>query len=838
MAGLYMLHKLRELGFSAVGLETADDVGGTWYWNRYPGARCDIESMDYSLSFDADLEQEWEWSERYATQPEILRYLQHVADRFDLRRDIRFETTVERAEWQSDDERWQIRTTTGDVIFGRHYVMASGCLSVPKDIDIAGVNNFAGPTYSTGRWPHEGVDFAGQRVAVIGTGSSGIQAIPLIAEQADELTVFQRTANYSLPAGNRPLDPAAVADLKARYPDHRAEARASRAGVPRPQPTAGVQQVGVAERERLLEAQYADGGLLGFGSVFTDTSVDETSNEIVAEFVRNKVRSKVDDPVVAEMLAPRHFPIFTKRLCLDTNYYETFNNDHVHLVDLRDEPISTITETGIDTSDRSIEVDAIVFATGFDAMTGAIVAVDVRGRNGQQLRDAWAEGPQTYLGLCVPGFPNFFTITGPQSPSVLSNMAVSIEQHVEWIADCLVDLRDGGHTTIEATETARDGWNQHNNDCAALTLFNKADSWYVGANVPGKPRVVLPYIGGVGTYRQMCDQVRARDYLGFERRGPNGSTVNDGVVARLQPDVAAVLNIMAELGLPPIESLSPHEARGFMAASAEASPPGPAVGEIIDGTFPGADGNDLDYRLYRPATAGPHGAVAYFHGGGWVLGNATSDDALCRQLCNESGAVIISCDYRHAPEARFPAAVEDGIAAVRWIADNADALGASAKLAVAGWSAGANVAAVAAQHARDNGGPTLAGQVLITPVTDCDMTRASYVDNAEGFTLTAGLMRWFWDHYCDVADRTDPRASPLRAHDLANLPPATIVTCEFDPLRDEGGAYAQALAAAGNVVTHLPQRGQIHTSIGAVGMNLSGRAARTQIAHALAAAVG
>lgn len=831
MAGLYLLYRLRKLGFSAVALERGDDVGGTWYWNRYPGARCDIESIDYSYSFDDDLQQEWEWSERYATQPEILRYLQHVADRHDLRRDIRFEVNVERAEWRDDDDRWTVTVDNGDTYDAQWYVMATGCLSQPKEVDIAGVDDFGGETYLTGRWPHEGVDFTGKRVAVIGTGSSAIQSIPLIADQAAALTVYQRTPNFSLPAGNRPNDPERVAAIKARYPEYREEARWSRAGVPMDNGTEMWWQLDADERERRLEATYGD-GILGYGSTIGDTRINPIANEGTAEFVRNKIRAMVDDPETAESMCPSSYAIFTKRLCLDTNYFATFNRDHVELVDLRKQPFVSITETGIANSDREREFDAIVFATGFDAMTGAIVNVDIRGRGGVELKDVWRDGPATYLGLSTVGFPNLFFITGPQSPSVLSNMAVSIEQHVEWVTDCVAAMRDQDTVAIEPTPLAQQGWGRHVNDCASITLFPEADSWYMGANVPGKPRVVLPYLGGVGNYRAACNQVVEGGWIGFERHNSDGSSqITDGLVRELQLDVALMLEAIGELGLPPIESMSVDDARGFIEASRAMGPPGRAVGEIVDATFPGADG-ELGYRLYRPATDGPHRVVLYFHGGGWVLGSHTSDDSLCRDLCAKADAVIVSCDYRHAPEHRFPAPVDDAWAALNWVNDNLEALGGKGAPLLAGWSAGGNLAAVTAQRARDDN-LDIAGQVLITPVVDSDMSRESYADNGEGYQLTLAMMRWFWDHYApDVDQRTDPRAAPLRGN-LNGLAPCRVVTAQFDPLRDEGAAYVTALVDAGVDARLLPQRGQIHTSFGAVDVLISPEKGRQEIAAAM-----
>jgi cation diffusion facilitator CzcD-associated flavoprotein CzcO/acetyl esterase/lipase len=833
-SGLYLLHRLRALGVSTRVLETGDDVGGTWYWNRYPGARCDIPTTDYTYTFDPELETAWTWSEKYATQPEILRYLQFIADRYDLRKDIDFGTAVDEAIWDDSSGRWNVHTRAGEVINCQYYIMATGCLSVPKDVDINGAERFGREVYSTGRWPHEGVDFTGKRVAVIGTGSSGIQSIPLIAQQAAQLTVFQRTPNFSVPAHNGPVRPEKRAPLEADRDGYRAAAKLSRGGIPgEPTEHSALLSSPELRRER-FEAAWEAGELFEILGVFNDIAISPEANAIVADMLREKIRGIVNDPVTAELLCPKDHYFGTKRPCLDTNYFATYNLEHVRLVDLRSTPIVAITETGIDLADESIEFDAIVFATGFDAMTGALVAVDITGKDGVTLKQKWEHGPANYLGLTTTGFPNFFTITGPGSPSVLSNMAVSIEQHVDWVSNCIDDLRTSGYTTIEPTEQAELGWIEHVNDCAAITLYPTANSWYMGANVPGKPRVFLPYVGGVGPYRLACDEVVERNYLGFRLDGPSGAQCNDGVVRRVQPDVAMVLEMMASMGLPPIESMSASDARAFMDASSAVRPPGPAVGEIADGVLPGADGGDLRYRLYRPATAGPHPVVVYFHGGGWVLGSHDSDDPFCRDLCVRGDSLIVSVDYRHAPEHRFPAAIDDGFAALRWVADHAAELGGiPGQLSVAGWSAGANVATVVCHLARDHGGPRIAGQMLLTPVTDSDLQSGSYIDNGDGYVLTAGLMTWFFDHYVDPADRRDPRVAPLRADDLTGLPPALIVTCEFDPLRDEGNAYADALRANGNVVEHVVARGHTHTSLTMVDVVLSGVAYRERMGDAL-----
>jgi cation diffusion facilitator CzcD-associated flavoprotein CzcO/acetyl esterase/lipase len=833
-AGLYMLHRLRDAGFSARAFDEASDVGGTWYWNRYPGARCDITTADYTFGFDPGLEREWTWSEKYATQPEILRYLQFVTDRYDLRRDITFDTRIESAEWDDAAAVWRLHTSTGEDVTSRFYVMATGCLSVPKEPDIEGANRFGGEVYYTGRWPHEGVDFTGKRVAVIGTGSSGIQSIPLIAEQASQLTVFQRTPNFSIPAGNGPAPEHRLERLRTDRDAYREEAKWSRLGIPGEL----TQLMGQSTPEDVARATFEEaweaGELFTILNIFADQGLNPVSNEIVAEFIREKIRSIVTDPETAEALCPKDHYFGTKRPCLDTGYYATFNKPHVRLVDLRKTPITTITESGVDTTDDSFEVDAIVYATGFDAMTGALVGVDVTGRNGVTLKEKWADGPSTYLGLTTVGFPNFFAVTGPGSPSVLSNMAVSIEQHVDWITDALVDLRAEGMTTIEPTRTAEDGWDQHNADCAAITLHPTANSWYMGANVPGKPRVFYPYIGGVDSYRAACDEVREKDYLGFRRSGPGGEKLNDGVVRRVQPDVQLVLDTLEQAGVPPLESLPPAELRAFMDTLNAERPMGPEVGEVVDGVLPGAAG-DLDYRLWRPASPGPHPLVLYFHGGGWVIGDQVSDEPLCRDLCVRTDSVVVSVNYRHGPEDRYPAAAEDAWAALQWVAAHTVELGGIPDdLVVAGWSAGGQLVAVVTQRARDEGGPIVRGQFMLTPVTDSAMDTVSYRENAEGYLLTAGLMTYFWEHYCDPAQRGEPAAAPLRGR-LDGLPPAIVVTAEFDPLRDEGIAYVEALRAAGVPVEHIAARGHTHTSLTMVDVVLSGAPVRAEIAQRLRA---
>jgi len=518
-AGMYMLHRLRGQGFTARVYEQGDGVGGTWYWNRYPGARCDVESMQYSYSFSDELQQEWDWSERYAPQPEILKYANHVADRFDLCTDIQFSTRVERAAFDEGNNLWSVTLSDGKIVTAKFVVLATGCLSNARMPEIRGLDGFKGKVYHTGHWPHEPVDFTGQRVGVIGTGSSGIQSVPVIAEQASHLTVFQRTANFSIPARNAALTEEERRAFRVKYPEVRHFARVeSRNGIYTEMPDRGALDDGDNERRAKYEARWSHGGLT-FMSVYNNLGLDKAANDTAANFVREKIGEIVEDPETAKLLQPNSHPIGTKRICIDTEYFSTFNRPNVTLVDIKSNPIEEITANAVRTGGKEYEVDALVLATGFDAMTGSVAKIDIRGRNGQTLNQKWAEGPRTYLGLMSAGFPNLFVITGPGSPSVLSNMIVSIEQHVEWITDCVTWMRDRGLATMEANKDAEDKWVAHVNEVAYSTLYPTANSWYMGANVPGKPRIFMPYIGGVGSYRQICDDVAAKGYEGFAMAG-------------------------------------------------------------------------------------------------------------------------------------------------------------------------------------------------------------------------------------------------------------------------------------------------------------------------------
>ncbi len=513
-AGLYMLYRLRQLGLSAQVFETGTGVGGTWFWNRYPGARCDVESLQYSFSFSEELQQEWEWTERYPAQSEILRYLDHVADRFDLRRDISFDTRVTSAIYDDAAKVWRVETDGGTTITARFCIMATGALSAARQPDIRGLDSFAGKWFHTGRWPHETIDFTGQRVAVIGTGSSGIQTIPVVAKQAAHLTVFQRTPNFSIPAWNGKLDAAHQEAWKADYAAHRVSARDTRSGILYEYSQRAAFDVTAEEREAEFERRWARGGA-NFVHSFNDIFVDRAANDVAAEYVRQRIRALVTDPMVAARLSPTDHAIGTKRICVDTDYFQTYNRDNVTLVDVRATPIVEVTPSGIRTTEAEYALDSIIFATGYDAVTGALGRIDIRGRDGIALKEQWATGPRSYLGVAVAGFPNLFVITGPGSPSVLTNVVVAIEQHVAWTADCLAEIARRGAATIEATPDAQEQWVAHVNEVADRTLFPSTNSWYMGANIPGKSRVFLPYVGGFGNYSRICDEVVSDGYRGF-----------------------------------------------------------------------------------------------------------------------------------------------------------------------------------------------------------------------------------------------------------------------------------------------------------------------------------
>ncbi|MDB6084946.1 MAG: cyclohexanone monooxygenase [Gammaproteobacteria bacterium] len=513
-AGMYMLHRLRRLGQPAMIIEAGGGVGGTWYWNRYPGARCDVESMSYSYSFSEELQQDWDWPHRYAAQPDILRYANHVADRFDLRKDILFNARIASAHFDEKCSRWIVDAGSGGLFSARFLIMATGCLSVPKTPELPGLGSFRGRVLHTASWPAEDVDFSGKSVAIIGTGSSGIQSIPIIAERAAHLTVFQRTANFSIPAWNAALAPENAVEKKRNYGALRRKSRNSYSGDYADEYYVSVLNLTPAEREAHFEKRWLEGGF-NFQYAFADLMVSAEANELAAEFVRNKIRALVRDPKIAELLCPKGYPFGTKRLCVDTNYYETFNRPNVTLVDIKSDPIAEITPRGLRSRSAEYEFDVLVLATGFDAMTGALTSIDIAGRAGRLLKDEWRSGAEAYLGMVIAGFPNLFVITGPGSPSVLANMVLAGEQHVEWISDLLHHSQANGITHIEADDHAQREWAREVTESAERTLYVKAESWYLGANVPGKPRRFLPYVDGFNTYSRICDKIAADGYVGL-----------------------------------------------------------------------------------------------------------------------------------------------------------------------------------------------------------------------------------------------------------------------------------------------------------------------------------
>jgi cation diffusion facilitator CzcD-associated flavoprotein CzcO len=527
-AGLYMVYRLREAGFRVLGVEAGDGVGGTWYWNRYPGARCDSESMYYSYSFLPEFEQEWPLDQRYPTQPVILRYLQTVAERLNLLPDFAFGARVDSVRYDDAARRWSVRAGDRLSVTARYVITATGALSAANRPRFEGAADFAGPQYSTSAWPSEPVDLTGLRVGLIGTGSSGVQVLPELAKQALSVTVFQRTAQFVTPARQGQLDPAMVALWKANYQEIRRRTKFTAGGIPIPSPLPTAQELSADERLAVCEEAWRRGGIWFLDGTFSDAVTSREANAIVADFVRFKIGQIVRDPAVAEKLKPSTHAWGTKRVPIGSDYYETYNRPNVSLVDLRADPIERITPGGIRTRSREHPLDVIVYATGFDALTGSITRLNVAGRDGDRLDDAWAAGPRTYLGLMVPRFPNLFTLTGPGSPGVVTNVPVAIEQHVEWVADLLGWLREHGHETIEATPEAAADWTAHVQEVADETLYPTADSWYMGANIPGKPRVFLPYIGGLGVYRRRCDQIAADGYPGFALGVPADARLEAG----------------------------------------------------------------------------------------------------------------------------------------------------------------------------------------------------------------------------------------------------------------------------------------------------------------------
>ncbi|PBD00369.1 catio diffusion facilitator CzcD-associated flavoprotein CzcO [Streptomyces sp. Ag82_O1-15] len=810
-SGLYATHRLRnQQGLSVQSFEAASGPGGVWHWNQYPGARCDFESIFYSFSFDEDLQREWRWKERYAAQPEILAYLEHVADRFDLRRSYRFSTRVTSAVWDEAAQRWVVGTDDGGVTIARFFINAAGAFSVNKPNDFPGQETFRGTVVHTSRWPADGVDLAGKRVAVIGTGSTGIQVIQTIAPQVSELTVFQRTANFACPLGNRPLTDEEFEQTVADYPRLREESRNSLAGAAYPRATRPALADSPEERRKTYDTYYNGGGFRMLASTYFDLIYNPGANETAADYIRDRIRERVKDPKTAELLTPKGHPYGAKRATFETKYFETFNLPHVRLVDAKTTPIERITEKGIATTAQEYEFDVIVLATGFDVGAGALMRMGVVGRDGRKLTDHWADGQRAYIGMANHGFPNLFHVNGPQSAAALFNNPIAIEDSVDFIADLIAYTDAHGHRTAEVTAAAEDRYNEVVLEVAEATLFPNAVTWYMGDNIPGKPRRPISLFTGAPMYRAICAEVQATEYAGFSLDGdardlPNSIKIDGAAVFLL----AGLMN----MGAKPLEESSLEEIRAGIETFKHLQLPVPSDVGITDTQYPTA-GGERTVRLYRPPVEGPLPVVVFFHGGGWVAGSLDLYDEPCASLARRLGALVVSPDYRLAPEHPFPAAIDDTMAALRWAAENIAGYGGDPeRIAVGGESAGANLAAVAALRTRDEGGPRLAAQVLVTPPTDFTADTESRKTFARGPIISTELggrmAAWYLG---DPAHVTSSWAAPAHAPDLSNLPPALVVTMEIDPLRDEGEDYARALTEAGVPTVCKRLDGLIHTT--------------------------
>ncbi|MGA6222082.1 flavin-containing monooxygenase [Streptomyces umbrinus] len=802
-SGLYAVHKLRDqLGLDVQGFDTAGGVGGTWWWNRYPGCRCDFESVHYSYSFSDDLQREWEWSERFAAQPEILAYLEWVADRLDLRRSFTFNTRVTSATWDESVSRWIVRTDDGWTHTARYVVSGVGVLSVPKSPEFTGVDSFEGELYRTSSWPHEPVDFTGKRVAVIGTGSTGIQVIQEVAKEAAHLTVFQRSPAYAAPLGNGPVDPA----QRRWNADHHAELRAGSRqrfiGVPYDLATGPALAATPQERREIFDKYYDRGGFPLLVSTFTDILFSKEANDTIAEYVRERIRERVEDPATAELLTPTDHPYGSKRPPFETDYYEVYNRPNVDLVDVRKAPIEAITPTGVRTSDGSGDFDVIILATGFDAITAPQVMLNVTGRDGVTLAEKWADGPTSLLGSQVAGFPNFFMIVGPQSTAVFYNAPLAIEDAVDFTAGAIARVEAEGAKTIEPTPEAERIWGELCAGILDLTLIPQAEkAWWLGGNIAGKARGAYMFVGGAPLYRAIQAEVAQRDYAGFAM-GTSSAPLSP--LLKLSPAAALVLGATLVGDSQPSQEMTVEGIRARSAGLSQLQLPGPQMRvESID--HPRA-------RVYIPDADGPLPVLVYYHGGGFLAGSLDLADSPARLLAASLGAVVVAAGYRLAPEHPFPAAPDDTFDALRWVhASIGEYGGDPERIVVMGDSAGANLAAVAALRARD-AGIDLAGQVLVSPPIDPDASTPSRTEFADGPILSAASIDGMWAAYLNGGEVT-PLAAPNRAESLTGVAPALVVTVELDPLRDEAEQYAGALAAAGVPVEQHRFDGLFHGAL-------------------------
>lgn len=796
-AGIYAIHKYRDqMGLDVVCFDAADDVGGTWYWNRYPGARVDIESVHYSYSFDPELQQEWHWTEKFAAQPEILRYLNFCADRYDVRRSVRFGTRVVEATWDDQHDHWRVTTDKGDVVTARYFVSGAGTLSVPKAPEFPGVEDFEGQVLLTGNW-REDVDLSGKRVGIIGVGSSGIQAVSEISKVADALYVFQRTPNYATPIGNHPTDPEQEAADKARYAEIRDASRNHFLGVPYSDVQPSALAVSAEERRRVFDDRWNRGGFRFFIDAFGDILSSKEANDTAAEYVRERIRERVQDPRTAELLCPTDYPYGTKRPPLETDYYEAYNRPSTHLVDVKTNPIAGILPQGVRLADGTVhELDVLILATGFDACTGPLLAMNITGRGGVKLSEEWADGPQTYLGLTMAGFPNLFAITGPQSPSVLYNMPLAIEDHVDFIGDAIAYMRERDLVVMEATEQAQEQWVYETNALCDMTLLpDSPSSWYMGANIPGKPRRVLVYLGGAPRYRAICGNVQRNDYRGYAFAATTAELETAKPSPALDPSLMAIVEILKGQGHTGFADAGVDGTRAAVESFAQMQAPKPEVGRVVDAAY-GTEA-DQKLRIFVPEGEGPFPVVVYVHGGGFVGGSLEVVDEVSRDLARRSGVIVVSPTYRRAPEAKFPAAHDDVYAALQWVAQNIAAYGGDpSRLAVAGDSAGGLLAAATAVRTKEDG-PELSAMLLVYPLINPVADTESRREFADGYVITLEDLQWFGAQYLNSGEEvSDPRLAVDTA-DLTGLPPTLVITNECDTLRDEAEQFAEKLIAAG-----------------------------------------
>nr|WP_271209131.1 alpha/beta hydrolase fold domain-containing protein [Rhodococcus wratislaviensis] len=799
-AGIYAVHKLRDqLGLDVRAFDAAGGVGGTWYWNRYPGARVDIAGVHYSYSFDEELQQQWHWTERYPSQPEILSYLEYVADRYDIRRSVTFDTRITRVDWDDDADLWVVSTDRGTRHSARFLVSGSGTLSVPKAPEIRGIESFSGRTLVTANW-REDMDLSGKRVGVIGTGASGIQVITEVAKVAKSLTVFQRTPNYATPINNYPTDPQEEAAEKAAYAELRSASRNHMFGLPYSEVQPSALTVTAEERRAVYDDRWARGGFRLIMDSFADLLLDQAANDTVSEYIRDRIRDRVSDPATAELLTPTTYPYGTKRPPLENSYYETFNRDSVSLVDVSANPIDSAVPQGIRLADGTVhELDVLILAMGFDALTGPLLSLNVTGRGGVRLVDAWKEGPETYLGLTSSGFPNMFMITGPQSPAVVYTVPLAIEDHVDFIADMITYMDEHGHYLFEATEQAQSQWDAETTAIGNATLIAQSNnSWFVGANVPGKPRKVLLYLGGVPRYRAICANVQNNDYRGFRFAGTSSDLDTSSHAPALDPSVMFLDEMLAQQGVAGLRDIGIEGARSLANSFLDMQAPRQQMARVTEHRY-GPEAEQV-LRVYVPEEQVGAPVLVFFHGGGFVSGGLEVAEEPARDLAARTGAIVVSATYRLAPEHRFPAAHDDADAALRWTFDNiADHGGDPSRITVAGESAGGSLAASAVAHSHRDGRP-LSALVLINPWVNPTITTPSLAEYADGPLVRRDDLLWFIEQYTSgPGDTLDTRLALdlSELSELSALPLTLILTNECDPLRDEAELLAKSMHDAG-----------------------------------------